>query len=75
MKKIQYVCTALAVTAALTACSDEKNIPADGEGRLLLTAAVNSDLTVVARAEVSDQELADKCEIWITKVGHGLQGV
>lgn len=69
MKKITYILSAAAMVAALGSCSDE-SVVLEGEGRVLLTATVNSDVQVYSR-EMTEQELGEKCKIYIS----GKQGL
>lgn len=59
-----YIGAALAAGALMTGCSSDELI-AQGEGRVMITATVNSDVRVVSRA-ATEQELADECTIWIS---------
>lgn len=53
--------------AGFSACSNEDVLPL-GEGRVLLSAKVNSDVKVASRADLdqSKEELAEKCQVWIS---------
>ncbi len=62
--KIYPILGAVAVMAALTGCSDEQTLPV-GEGKIFLSARVNSDVVVESRAEAED-ELAASTQIWIS---------
>lgn len=64
MTKIYPIFGAVAMMAALTGCSDEQTLPV-GEGKIFLSARVNSDVVVESRAEAED-ELAASTQIWIS---------
>ena len=65
MKTIKYYIGAvLAAGVLMTGCSSDELI-AQGEGRVMITATVNSDVRVVSRA-ATEQELAEECNIWIS---------
>lgn len=64
MTKIYPILGAAAIMAALTGCSDEQTLPV-GEGKIYLSARVNSDVIVESRAEAED-ELAASTQIWIS---------
>lgn len=68
MKKYINFCASLLAVAALSACSDTyiPGFAGDGEGRVMLTAKVNSDVKVVSRAGETNDELAAKTKIWIS---------
>lgn len=64
MNKITTFATAaIAALFATTSCSDTPEVPTPGEGSLLLTTGISSELT--SRASISD-ELAAKALIWIS---------
>lgn len=68
MKKIASILGLGAVLAlGLGSCSNEDILPT-GEGRVLLTAHVNSDVKVASRADLtaSQEELAAACQVWIS---------
>jgi hypothetical protein len=50
--------------AALSSCSDENDVIV-GEGRVFLSARINSDVKVVSRATAAE-EYGDDCMIWIS---------
>lgn len=68
MKKYLIFGASLLGIAALTACSDtfRPDEEGDGEGRLMLKATINSDVTVKTRAGQTNDELAKKTLIWIS---------
>lgn len=68
MKKYLSFCASLMALAALSACSDtfRPGEEGDGEGRLMLRATINSDVTVKTRAGQTNDELAKKTKIWIS---------
>lgn len=63
MKKTNLYIAALAVAAMAAGCSEER-FETTGEGKLLLSASVNTDLKVVSRADA--QDLSESCIIWIS---------
>lgn len=63
MKKTNLYIVALAVAAMAAGCSEER-FETTGEGKLLLSASVNTDLKVVSRADA--QDLSESCIIWIS---------
>lgn len=68
MKKIASILGLGAVLAlGLGSCSNEDILPT-GEGRVLLTAHVNSDVKVASRADLTatQEELAAACQVWIS---------
>lgn len=69
MKTNRIILAALAMTGAaavtLTGCSDEREL-LGGEGTLAISASIGSDVSVVSRASLSEQELSDKAIIWIS---------
>ncbi|MDE7120188.1 MAG: DUF4493 domain-containing protein, partial [Muribaculaceae bacterium] len=68
-KNILYSLALLAAgAAALTGCSDTPGYDLDdqGEGRVYLHTAINSDVKVVSRAPEENAELASKTTIWIS---------
>lgn len=68
MKKIASILGLGAVVAlGLGSCSNEDILPT-GEGRVLLTAKVNSDVKVASRADLTatQEELAAECRVWIS---------
>lgn len=71
MKKYISYCASVLALAALSACTDDFQPAAegDGEGRLMLKATVNSDVKVVSRAGETNDELASKTTIWISNAG------
>ena len=52
---------------SLCGCSNEDILPT-GEGRVLLSAKVNSDVKVASRADLesTQEELAAECQVWIS---------
>lgn len=65
MKTIKYYIGAvLAAGALMTGCSADEML-SQGEGRVMITATVNSDVRVVSRA-TAEEELAEACNIWIS---------
>lgn len=68
MKKYLIFGASLLGIAALTACSDSfrPDEEGDGEGRLMLKATINSDVTVQTRAGQTNDELARTTLIWIS---------
>lgn len=69
MKKINYLLTGAALSIVLGSCSDSFDArEAAGEGRLILRASVDADMSKVSRAVTDDdaEALAESCEIWIT---------
>lgn len=69
MKKIAYILAGVALPIALGSCSDSFDArEASGEGRLILRATVDADMTKVSRAMTDDDAaaLAESCQIWIT---------
>ena len=64
MKKIHLYIAGAAVAMLATACSHEDIFDISGQGRLKLSATVNSDMKVVSRAV--EQDLVDSCMIWIS---------
>jgi hypothetical protein len=66
-KYISSIGAALILATGLTACHDDMGVLADGQGRLLISTTINSDVKIQARsrAEVED-ELAEKCLIYIS---------
>lgn len=68
MKTLKIACAVLTAAASLVACSDDHENLQSGEGRLMLNAAINSDVKVVSRA-TSDQlkeELGESFLLWIS---------
>lgn len=67
MKKIFFSCAASLAMLAFSSCSDDINYETgDGEGRLLVTASLKSDVKTVSRAAVTDDALAAGTTIWIS---------
>lgn len=64
MTKIYPILGAAAIMTALAGCSEEQTLPV-GEGKIFLSARVNSDVVVESRAEAED-ELAASTQIWIS---------
>lgn len=62
---------AVALVAALGSCADDREALSAGEGRVLLSTTVNTDVKVQSRAETT-AELAENCMVWISKVDKGL---
>lgn len=54
-----------ACAVAMTACSSDDSALQQGQGKVLISATVNSDVTVVSRAQ-TEQELSDNCIVWIS---------
>jgi len=68
MKKILFLSAASLAMLSFSGCSDDINYETgDGEGRLLVTASLKSDVKVEqrSRAAVTDDELAKSAIIWI----------
>ena len=63
MKKISIIIAGCAVLAFAASCSDEQRL-GDGQGKLVLTTTVNSDMEVVSRALADD--LAASTRVWIS---------
>lgn len=63
MKRIYQYIGAVALVAFTAACSEDTPT-VGGEGNLMLSTSVNSDVEVVSRA--TEQELADGCMVWIS---------
>ena len=70
MKKLKYFMAATVATLALAGCSDD-TYSLEGEGTVTLRATINNDVKVVSRT-MTQQELSEKCNIWISKTGLGL---
>ncbi|MDE7111400.1 MAG: DUF4493 domain-containing protein [Muribaculaceae bacterium] len=64
ISKIYPIFGAAAMMAVLAGCSEEQTLPV-GEGKIFLSARVNSDVVVESRAEAED-ELAASTQIWIS---------
>lgn len=64
MKKINLYIAGAAVAMLATACTHEDIIDATGEGKLVLSTSVNTDMKVISRSV--EQELIDNCMIWIS---------
>lgn len=64
IKKIYPVLSMAAVLAAMTGCSEEQTLPV-GEGKIYLSARVNSDVKVESRAALED-ELGATTKLWIS---------
>ncbi|MBD5240398.1 MAG: DUF4493 domain-containing protein [Bacteroidales bacterium] len=62
--KIFSALGAAVILTALSGCSEEQSLPA-GEGKIYVTARVNSDIVVVSRAE-AEEDLAASTQIWIS---------
>ncbi len=68
MKKIASILGVGVLAAlALGSCADDNMLPA-GEGRVLISAKVNSDVKIASRADLqqTEQELSEGCMVWIS---------
>lgn len=63
MKKIHLYIAGVALTILGAACSDDQ-FNTGGEGKLVLSASVSTDMEVVSRAV--EQDLIDNCMVWIS---------
>ncbi len=70
ISKIFSLIGGAALLTSLAGCSEEQNLPV-GEGKIFLSARVNSDVVVVSRAETED-DLAATTKIWITNSEGGV---
>ena len=57
--------TAIAASVMAGSCSEERFAP-EGEGRLMLTAAINTEVRDASRADAETEELGESCMIWIS---------
>lgn len=65
MKTYQILFAAMIpAIAGLSSCSDDREV-LTGEGRVMISATVNSDVKVVSRA-TAEEELGEQCLIWIS---------
>ncbi|MDE5642352.1 MAG: DUF4493 domain-containing protein [Muribaculaceae bacterium] len=63
-KTIYKIAAAALVLGGLSACSEEQ-LAVEGEGHVKISATLNSDVTVVSRAQ-SEDELAESCTVWLS---------
>lgn len=76
---IYKLAAAALVAGGLSACSEEQ-LPVEGEGHVKISATLNSDVTVVSRAQ-TEEELAESCTVWISnskgvvREYHGLNNI
>lgn len=70
ISKIFSIIGGVALLTSLAGCSEERNLPV-GEGKIFLSARVNSDVVVVSRSE-TEEELAATTQIWITNFEGGV---
>ncbi|MCC8114587.1 MAG: PCMD domain-containing protein [Bacteroidales bacterium] len=72
MKAYKYILAASLVAASLSSCSDEKNALV-GEGSIMISASINSDLKTASRTSSDDlaAELSDSFEFWLTSENDG----
>lgn len=70
-KFITLTAATVALAAAVGSCADDREALSAGEGRVLLTTTVNTDVKVQSRAETT-AELAENCMVWISKADKGL---
>lgn len=76
---IYKLAAAALVASGLSACSEEQ-LPVEGEGHVKISATLNSDVTVVSRAQ-TEEELAESCTVWISnskgvvREYHGLNNI
>lgn len=76
---IYKLAAAALVASGLSACSQEQ-LPVEGEGHVKISATLNSDVTVVSRAQ-TEEELAESCTVWISnskgvvREYHGLNNI
>lgn len=64
MKSLKYIAPVLLSAAMVAGCSDEREA-LGGEGRVFLSATLNSDVTVVSRT-ATEQELGESAIIWVS---------
>lgn len=64
MNKSKYIFMASALALAVAGCSDEREA-LGGEGRVILSATINNDVKVVARAATAE-ELGNSAIIWVS---------
>lgn len=62
-RTLYYIAGAVLTAGALASCADENNL-VTGEGRVFLSASVNSDVQVRSRASLD--EIRQSCMLWIS---------